>query len=400
MRLDALDWLNFLLADVRGDLGAYLNVFLLTEAGWSQAAIGATLSLSGLAGVMAHPAVGAFIDRTHAKRALIVAGAFLLAACGLAIVSASTLPIVLAADVTMAVLGGVFAPAVAAITLGLYGKESLAARLGRNAAFDQAGNVFIAALVGFVGVAFSQKSPFYLAPAFAALTAWAVLSILAGAIDHDRARGLAEGAGRAHKPASWRALIGYRPLLALAAAAALFHFANAPMLPLVAQKLALAHPAYETGVAAAAILLAQISTIAMALVVTRANAFGRKPLLLAAFAALTLRGALCVAFADPNWLFAVQLLDGVGTDLFDALLPLILADIMAGTGDYSLARGAVSTVQGIGGAGNQFAAGAIVSASGYDAAFLTLGAVAAAGLMLVALAMPETAPRGAAAHSP
>jgi hypothetical protein len=37
MRLNALDWLNFFLADVRGRLGPYVNVFLLTEVHWSQA---------------------------------------------------------------------------------------------------------------------------------------------------------------------------------------------------------------------------------------------------------------------------------------------------------------------------------------------------------------------------
>ena len=30
----SLDWLNFLLADVRGGLGPYVSVFLLTEAHW------------------------------------------------------------------------------------------------------------------------------------------------------------------------------------------------------------------------------------------------------------------------------------------------------------------------------------------------------------------------------
>ncbi|MGB6699482.1 MAG: MFS transporter, partial [Methylocella sp.] len=177
MRLNALDWLNFFLADVRGGLGAYVNVFLLTRAQWSQATIGAVLSTSGLIGIMAHPAVGAFIDRTRAKRALIIAGAFVLSGCGLAIVWMPLLPVVLIADTTMAVLGGVFAPAVAAITLGLCGREALPARLGRNAAFDRAGNVFIAAFIGIVGVAYSQKAPFYLAPLFAALTTIAVLSI-------------------------------------------------------------------------------------------------------------------------------------------------------------------------------------------------------------------------------
>src|ERR1700693_5400886 len=62
MRLVALDWVNLLLADVRGGLGAYVNVYLLTDAHWSQATIGAVLTVSGLTGIMLHPSVGAWID--------------------------------------------------------------------------------------------------------------------------------------------------------------------------------------------------------------------------------------------------------------------------------------------------------------------------------------------------
>jgi MFS family permease len=393
MRLNALDWLNFFLADLRGGLGAYLNVFLLTEARWSQARIGAVLSISGLIGIAAHTPVGAFIDRTHAKRALIIAGSFVLAGCGLAIVWMPVLSVVLLADILMAILGGVFAPTVAAITLGLSGREALPARLGRNAAFDRAGNIFIAAFIGFVGIAFSQKAPFYLLPLFAALMTIAVLSIPACAIDNDKARGLETDRSRhAGVPTSWRVLVRYRPLVVFATAAALFHFANAPMLALVVQKLALANPGWETGVTSTAIIIAQFATILMALLVTRANALGRKPLLLLAFAALPLRGGLCMWFDDPSSLLAVQVLDGVGGGLFDALLPLVLADIMAGTGDYSLARGAVSTIQGIGGSSSQFVAGYIVTAWGYNAAFLALAFMATAGLLLVVTAMPETTP--------
>ena len=58
MRLVALDWVDFLLADVRGGLGAYVNVYLLTEAQWSQATIGAVLTVSGLTGIMLRPSVG------------------------------------------------------------------------------------------------------------------------------------------------------------------------------------------------------------------------------------------------------------------------------------------------------------------------------------------------------
>lgn len=400
MRLNALDWLNFFLADVRGGLGPYLNVYLVTQAQWSQAAIGAVLSTSGLIGIMAHPAVGAFIDRTRAKRTLVVAGVFILSGCGLAIVWLPILPVILAADVVMAVLGGVFAPTVAAITLGLCEQSTLPVRLGRNAAFDRAGNIFIAALIGAVGLTSSQLAPFYLGPLFAVLTTVAVLSIPAKAIDHDKARGLAtnwplhQGA-----PAGWRVLIRYRTLFIFAAAAALFHFANAPMLPLLAQRLALANPGWETGLTSAAIIIAQFATIFMALLVTRANDFGRKPLLLLAFCAVPLRGALGTWFDDPASLLALQLLDGVGGGLFEALLPLVLADIMAGTGHYSLARGLVGAVQGIGGSSSQAVAGYIVTMAGYDAAFLSLATIAMAALLLIILAMPETAPSSSRSRS-
>src|SRR5215208_7252772 len=70
----SLDWLNFLLADVRGGLGPYVSVFLLTEAHWDQATIGAVLTVSGIIGITLHTPVGALIDTTHRKRALLIAG--------------------------------------------------------------------------------------------------------------------------------------------------------------------------------------------------------------------------------------------------------------------------------------------------------------------------------------
>src|SRR3954453_5816206 len=93
-----LDWLNFLLADVRGGLGPYVSVFLLTEGHWDQATIGAVLTVSGIIGIALHTPVGALIDATHAKRGLIISGACALSACALAIAWAPTLPIVLVAD--------------------------------------------------------------------------------------------------------------------------------------------------------------------------------------------------------------------------------------------------------------------------------------------------------------
>lgn len=393
--MNGLDWTNFFLADVRGGLGPYVNVLLFTDAQWSQATIGVVFTISGVIGIVAHPFVGDFIDRTHFKRGVIVTGVFLLAAAGVAIILSPTLPVVIMADIIMAVLGGVFAPTIAAMTLGLFERESWPSRLGRNTAFDRAGNIFIAALFGVVGVAFSQKAPFALAPVFAVLTAIAVLSIPAQAIDYDRARGATPDAvADTIGDQRWWALLSYRRLIIFAAAAALFHFANAPMLPLVAQRLALANPGWESGLTSAAIIIAQLATILMAFLVTRANRFGRKPLLILAFTALPLRAALCAwSGGDASWLLALQALDGLGGGLFEALLPLILADIMMGSSHYSLARGALGAIQGLGGSISQAVAGIIVTGGSYESAFVFLGAIACLGLIVIIAAMPETTPQ-------
>jgi MFS family permease len=389
----ALDWLNFLLADVRGGLGPYVSVFLLTEAGWDQAAIGLVLTISGLIGISMHAPIGALIDATQAKRGLIVVGVVALSACAIAIAWRPIVPIVFAADVTMAILGAVFAPVVAAITLGLVDRDKLAARLGRNAAFDRAGNLFIAAVAAAVGTAWGQRAVFYLVPFFGVWTMWIVLSIPRHAIDHQRARGWVPSMTvRQYQPSRWGTLLTDKSLLVLAGVAALFHLANAAMLPLVSQKLALGHPGQEAALTSGAIIVGQLVMVPVSLLVARADRTGRKPLLLIAIAALVLRGILFTLSGNAVWLIAVQVLDGIGIGLFDALLPLILADIMRDTGRYNVARGLVGTVQGIGGSLSQAVGGLAVTWAGYEAAFLILAGVAFIPLVLVLVAMPETRP--------
>ena len=67
-----LDALTFLLAAVRGGLGPYVSVFLLTQAHWDPATIGTVLTISGIVGISLHTPVGALIDATHHKRGLLV----------------------------------------------------------------------------------------------------------------------------------------------------------------------------------------------------------------------------------------------------------------------------------------------------------------------------------------
>jgi MFS family permease len=393
----ALDWMNFFLADVRGGVAPYIGIFLLTHAQWDPASIGLVLTVAGLIGISMHMPVGALIDATRHKRALLIGGVVLLALCSVAIERAPVFPVVLAADVTMAVLGAVFAPTIAAITLGLAAKHQIAARLGRNAAFDRLGNIFIAGFAGAVGWAFTQNALFYLVPLFAIPSIIAILAVPAQAIDHARARGCeaakpCPGAGR-------RALLDRR-LLVLAGAAALLHFANAPMLTLVGQKIALADPERATLLMAGCIVVAQLVTIPMALLVGRyADRVGRSPFLIAACAVLVLRGVLFAFAEDPSWLIVIPVLDGIGFGVFETLVPLVLMDIARGSGRYSVSRGLLGTVQGIGGSVSNVAAGVMVMQFGYSAAFVLLAGVATGALLLMLLAMPETREAPAAAEA-
>ena len=267
--------------------------------------------------------------------------------------------------------------------------------MGRNSAFDHAGNTAIAVAAGAIGYAFSQRAVFLLVPVFAVLAGIAVLSIPAKAINFDRARDLdrePDAAVAATGAAGYRILFESRPLVTFGLCVMLFHFANAPLLPLVGQKLAAAYPQEATAMMSSCIVAAQLVMLPIALLVGHtADSWGRKPLFLAGFAILPVRAALYILSDNSFWLIGVQLLDGVGAGVFGALTPLVIADIMRGTGRYNLAQGAIATVQGIGASLSGLAAGVIVDHFGYSAAFLTASAVAVVALAVFALGMPETA---------
>ena len=234
---------------------------------------------------------------------------------------------------------------------------------------------------------------FYLVPMFAVLTTAAILCIPAAAIDHRRARGLdVDAAAISPHAESWHAMLRHRPLLVLAGGLALFHFANAPILLLLGLELERQHPAIVTLYLSIAIIAAQLASIPGPMVGARADLWGRKPLLLLGFAALPVRRLLYALTDHPAWIVGGQLLDGVSLGTLDALLALMLADIMRGTGRYNAARGLVGTVQGIGGSASNIAAGLLVVGAGYPVAFTALAGIAAAAFLLILVALPETRP--------
>jgi len=391
----ALDGLNFCLADAASVLGPILGVFLLTQHQWDQASIGLVAMIGGLTGIAVKVPIGAAIDATRHKRGLLVAALAGLSVAAIAVATSPTWTMVAIASVVIALAQAVFGPGIAALTLGLFDRTRIANRMGRNGAFDHAGNVFAAVLAGAIGSLVSQRAVFMLVPLFSLLAAFCVLAIRPSDIDHERARGADNGPSKGIAIAE---LLRHGSLLLLATCLALFHLANAAMLPLVGQRLALAHAGYESAMMSACIVAAQLVMLPVALLCGAwADRLGRRPILLVAFAVLPLRGLLYTLSDAPAWLIGVQLLDGIGAGVLGVMVPLVVADLTRGTGRYNFSLGGVAMVCGVGAALSNALAGAIVVSRGYDTAFTALAVVAFAALLLLWGMLPETAPKPARA---
>jgi MFS family permease len=372
-------------------------VYLLTEREWDAASIGLVMSIATIAGILAQTPSGALVDATKAKRGVMVAAAVLVTAASLVVPWLSSFWPVAVSQATAHAAGVVFGPALAAVTLGIFGHGAFTKRIGRNESFNHAGNAFAAATAGALAYLWGPRVVFYLLASMAIASSVSLLAIPKQSIDHDLARGLDDAKSHDAKtteddrPSGFTVLLTCRPLLIFAGCAIMFHFANAAMLPLVGQKLALQDKNLGTSLMSACIVAAQIVMVPMAMLVgAKADAWGRKPLFLIAFSVLTIRGCLYPLSDNPYWLVGVQLLDGVGAGIYGAVFPVIVADLMRGTGRFNVAQGAIITAQGIGAALSTTLAGIVVVQAGYGAAFLTLAGVAIVGLALYFFVMPET----------
>jgi MFS family permease len=401
----ALDALNVVLADVRDGLGPYLAIYLGMRH-WAPSRIGLAMAVVGVATVAAQTPAGALVDSVRRKRGLVAIAAGLVAIGSVAMVRSPTLPVILGAQATIGVAAAVFGPAIAAISLGLVGRGRLPWRLGRNEAYNHAGNVAAALVAGLIGEAIAYEGIFYLVAAMSALSIASVLAIRESDIDHDLARGSDTDAkpGEPHPlhdaidpPSAMPRVVGLRQLLddrrilTFAAAVVLFHFANAAMLPLVGQKVEAGHTHGAALSMSACIVAAQLVMVPVALLASRwAEARGRKPVFLVGFAVLPIRGLLYTLSTNPYYLVAVQLLDGIGAGIFGVVSVLVIADLTRGTGRFNLVQGALATAVGLGASASNLLTGYIVQGFGFDAGFVALAAIAALAFAFYFVAVPET----------
>jgi MFS family permease len=391
--LRGLDWFIFFLADVQTGFGPFVAVYLTTQK-WTQVEIGSVLSIGSVVALLGQIPGGAVIDAAKSER--LVAG-FAIAAIGCAALAYAAWPIypvVATAAMLHAMASCVLGPAIAAISLGLVGPTMISERLGRNARFASLGNGFAAALMGACGYLLSSRSVFIVAFVLAIPTLLALVRIREREVDAARAHGFVPPSAPEAKSTKVLVLLRQRPLLVFAGSILLLQLANAAMLPLMAGIVTTRSSKWATVLIAACIIVPQaIVALASPSVGRKAQAWGRRPLLLLGFAALAVRGLLFATVHDPYLLVAVQVLDGITAAVFSVMIPLIVADVAFGSGHFNLAQGVVGTATGIGASLSTLVAGYASDVFGSSFAFAGLASVAALGLAVIWFAMPETGPR-------
>ena len=286
-----LDWMNFFIADVQTGFGTFV-AFYLAQLGWSQGDVGIALTVGGLAGVAAQIPGGALADAVTWKRGLAASGIVMIGAAALIIAFVPSFLAILFAETLHGLTAGIITPAIAAISLGLVGRQAMSLRTGRNFRYAAGGHAATAALMGFAGSYFS-KNAIFVAAALLCLPALAALSYINGdEIDYSRARNAASGK-RSHDVAPIWALAENRKLVLFAGALVLFQLADASILPLIGENLAKRAQQNTSMWMSALIIVPQIVVAIFApWVGYHSEKKGRRPLLLIGFAAEPIRAAI------------------------------------------------------------------------------------------------------------
>ena len=387
--LRGLDWFIFFLADVQTGFGPFIAVYLTTQK-WTQVEIGLVLSIGGVVGLIGQMPGGAIVDAARSERLVAGLAVATIGAAALAYAAWPIFPVVVMAATLHAAASCVLGPAIAAISLGLVGPLAIGERLGRNARFASLGNGTAAAVMGTAGYLLSSRSVFLVTFVLAIPTLLALARIREREIDVAQAHGAVKREVPDAKATSVLSLCR-GPLLIFALSVLLLQLANAAMLPLMAGVVTTRSSQWAPVLIAACIIVPQAIVALMSPSVGRkAQAWGRRPLMLMAFAALAIRGVLFATVKDPYLLVAVQAFDGITAAVFSVMVPLVVADIAYGSGHFNLAQGIVGTATGIGASLSTVLAGYVSDKFGSSVAFTGLAGVAAMGLLVILFVMPET----------
>jgi MFS family permease len=394
LRSYGLDWFNFFLSDVLNGVDSFLTAYL-TGIGWGPQRIGFALSASSFTTMLSQIPMGALVDSVRNKKTLIAIGVIIVPVTALIFALWPSFWPVVIGEIVLGVVEPLFCPAISVISLGLVGQTCLGRRIGRNQAFGAAGNVVSAVAMGLLGYYVSTQSIFFFVAGVSVPTLISLACVRQSEISYERSRSAGKTETGMIVIGFWQLvlqIIRDRRLLIFFSCVILFHFGNASMLPTMVQMLARDRsPGASSAFMSACVVVTQLVSALLAAWVGRlADVWGRKPLLLVGWAAVPLRGFVCVLTRNPILLVAVEILDGIAAAIYAVVIVLVVADLAHGTGRFNLLLGALSVSSGIGYTLSNSINGTIVEHYGFNYGFMALSIFGTAGYILIRIAMPET----------
>jgi len=387
-----LNWMIFFMSDVRPGIGPFLSIFLKSYLNWSTDLIGVALGTMDLTAAITQVPSGLLVDSLKFKRFFIFFACLVISAGCLIILNYPQLVMIIFAQSMMGIATAIIPPAIAAITLGLVGRQRFPKRVSINETWGHTGNVVTAATVGILGYLLGLQWILYMVIVFAGASIFFLLFIKSKEINQAAARALVENHDGSHKtPLPIFTFLRESYLLVFCFSVFLFHFSNAAQLPLIGQLLSLKNPAISSLFMGGCIILAQMVMIAVAYSTGFfMNIMGRKPIFLFGLGVLPIRAVLYTLTDNPILLLSIQLLDGIGAGIFGVIGVVIISDIAKGTGRFNFSLGLMALSQGIGASSSNVMSGYVVNNFGFNTGFITLACIALIGLFFYEIFMPET----------
>jgi MFS family permease len=376
---------NFFQAEAVGVVLPVLNTFL-REAHWRYDQIGVATALLGLGTLLFQTPAGILVDRVQNRRLLFFAASIIVGICF------GVIPFVPHTAIwvdSLLFLSGVaqslFIPVLGALALALVGYQALNRTLGENQGWNHVGNI-VAALLAFVAVRhFGSASIFYSVAIASLVGASSVYWIRPQELDDS----IASGEKKQSKP-KWSILLHDRAVLFLLAAVALFHLANAPILPVTA--LYIKQLGGSSALTTFTVLSAQMVMVPVAWASGRfCDSWGRKPVMAIAFWALPLRILSYTLAHNPHMVVFLQALDGIGAGIYGVAIVAFAADLTRGKGQFNALLGIFATAQAIGGVAGPILSGILLQHFGFHVTFFAFAGLALMAAVIFQLLVPSSA---------
>jgi MFS family permease len=379
--LQALCLTSFFIADVRDGLGPFLGIFL-TQRHWQPDDIGLLMTAGGVAGLLATLPAGFMTDASKNKRLILALLCVLITGTTLLLWLSQANAVVAFSQIVSGICAAFVGPLITGITLGLTGQKGFSAQMGKNEAFNHAGNFITALIAGGIAWYWGIGGIFILMTCTMLLTLIALTGIRRSDIDDDAARGLESGAS-AQVP-DFSVLAQNKPLLITGLTLLLFHLANAALLPMLSMRIAAAPGSVNPGLyAAATVIISQMVMIPVAIwTAGRIDRVGYWRLIMLALLIMPVRAALAASSAAPLMMVPVQILDGFAAGVLGVVVPSFIVVLLRGNGHVNAGQSMVMLMQGVGAAMSPALTGMIAGHYSFATAFSVLSVIALTGLLI------------------